>query len=497
MPPSALSPSSAQTQSFTRWVAASLAAFVPLSTFAQESPDPELFARPAFQLLRQNEDWSGLAGRDRTATGDFFDPAKFIPLSDDESIWASFGMRWRSRVEAWDNFNFGGPGDRSDIFWLNRFEFHGDLHAGENLRLFVEGKSALSTDRSLPGGTSTPALFVDELDLQQAFVDVTLPLGDIGEVTFRPGRQEFLFGKQRLVSPLHWSNTLRTWDGVSLPSRLFGWSITPFWSQYVSPIRKYDFNQADAGTQFFGVYATGKPELLYGMGMDLYYLGLKSDATTFRVAGNTGHDERHTVGGRLFGDVFDTGLDYDVEGAYQFGSFRPGGASNDIDAFMVAAEVGYKPRDVWGEPRFFIGFDFASGDDSSTGTMETFNQLFPLGHAYLGYIDVVGRQNILDASGGVSLTPLKKTTVRLAGHGLFRANKGDGLYNAGGAIVREPGTSDERFIGVELDLTIQYQVNRHLLAEFGYSHFFAGDFIEDTGPDDDIDFFYFQLQYTF
>ena len=73
----------------------------------------------------------------------------------------------------------------------------------------------------------------------------------------------------------------------------------------------------------------------------------------------------------------------------------------------------------------------------------------------------------------------------------------DALYNAGGAVVRPGSASDERFVGSELDLLVKYEFNRHLMGMFGYSHFFAGDFIEDSGADKDIDFVYASLQFTF
>ncbi len=47
--------------------------------------------RPKFQFLRQNEDWSWLAGKDTATTGDFWDPYKHIPLSEDGTVWASLG----------------------------------------------------------------------------------------------------------------------------------------------------------------------------------------------------------------------------------------------------------------------------------------------------------------------------------------------------------------------------------------------------------------------
>jgi len=31
----------------------------------------------------------------------------------------------------------------------------------------------------------------------------------------------------------------------------------------------------------------------------------------------------------------------------------------------------------------------------------------------------------------------------------------------------------------------------------GYSHFFPGDFVKETGPAPDVDFLYLQVQYTF
>ena len=35
------------------------------------------------------------------------------------------------------------------------------------------------------------------------------------------------------------------------------------------------------------------------------------------------------------------------------------------------------------------------------------------------------------------------------------------------------------------------------MLQFGYSHFFAGSYISQTGPSKDIDFLYTTVQYTF
>ena len=112
--------------------------------------------------------------------------------------------------------------------------------------------------------------------------------------------------------------------------------------------------------------------------------------------GTTGHEDRYTIGGRVFGASH--GFDYEVENAYQFGHV----GSGDVSAWMIATEGGYTLKAPL-TPRLWLGFDYASGDDGAGGDVGTFNQLFPLGHAYFGYIDAVGRQNIVDLHPGASI----------------------------------------------------------------------------------------------
>ena len=439
------------------------------------------FKRPAYRVvLRQNENWSGLKGRDRTSTGDFFDPIKFVPLSKSGKLWASFGGSARLRFESWENFGFGPTND--DEFLLSRLRLHGDFHFGKGLRLFVEGKGAFSTERDLPGGQRT--LDNDELDLQQAFADLTLPLGDKSSLTTRAGRQILLFGNQRLVSPLPWGNALRAWDGVSTRLSLPGWVVTGFWTQFV-PVRKYRFNKSDAQTAFYGVYTAGAfPDT--GLGLDLYWLRLDRDDA---------RERRNTAGGRLSGKILGTGFDFDLEGAYQFGDL----GSVEIEAFMVAAQAGYTFVEFRGRPRIWIGFDYASGGTSSSGDVQTFDPLFPLGHAYLGFIDVVGRQNIIDLSAGVSVKLAQRLLLGVSSHFFWRADTKDALYNAGGGVVRAGSLANDRYVGAEIDTTAKFRLDRHTALLFGYSHFFTGDFVDNANPaaNNDVDFLYFSVQYLF
>jgi hypothetical protein len=187
-------------------------------------------------------------------------------------------------------------------------------------------------------------------------------------------------------------------------------------------------------------------------------------------------------------------FDYEIESAYQFGELGAG----DINAWMFTNEEGYTFKPCPLAPRLWLGFDYASGDSTAGGDVGTFNQLFPLGHAYFGYIDEIGRQNILDLHPGLSVKCASdKLTVKTEGHFFWRAEAADALYNAGGGVVRRgaPGTSKD--VGEEVDLVASYRFNRHLDVEAGYNHFFPGTFIKQTGPDSSINFFYLQTQIYF
>ena len=91
----------------------------------------------------------------------------------------------------------------------------------------------------------------------------------------------------------------------------------------------------------------------------------------------------------------------------------------------------------------------------------------------------------------------RKLTLRGDYHLFWRASDADAVYNAAGGVLRADNGSDASYVGSEIDLLLNWQIDRHLSSYLGYSHFFAGDFIEQTGPSDDIDFFYAALTYTF
>ncbi len=465
--------------------------------FGQAQPMPSTPELPGYKLLRQDEDWSKFV---ETPGGDTFDPLKHIQVG--EKAWLSVGARIEARNEQWDGFGFGGlssaknvapaqvgtPTKNSDNFTLSRMLAHGDLTIGEHLRAYVELMTAQSTDRDLQGGRRVTDM--DSFAFQQAWFDLKTTDGTT-KLRLRTGRQSFGFGNQRLISSLPWANTLNRWDGFTSQWSRSNWTVNGLLTWYV-PVDKTHENLRDDDKSLYGLYATRTPQP-GETGLDLYVLG--TTRADVKVSDLTGDERRHTLGSRMWGSFAERG-DWEVEGGWQVGEL---GAS-DVNAWFFTTVTGWKLDTESLSPRIFAGIDLASGDRKPGGELNTFYQLYPLGHLYLGYADTVSRQNIAAAHVGASIKPGAATTVTLTLHTLNLMSDQDAIYQLNGSIARPvpaSGAFKSKHIGEELDLLVQHRLYRHLDFYGGYSHVFTGDAVAETGEADDIDFLYLGMIFTF
>jgi hypothetical protein len=421
----------------------------------------------------------------------------------------------RYRYERFDNTNFGSGFEDTDGYHLIRLLAHADLHLTNYFRFFVQGKSALIEDGGIGANGAPRGTDADELDLEQAFADFNLPLtGGSDQLTLRVGRHEMAYGAQRVIGPSDWANARRAFDGGKIMLVTGRNQLDAFWVRPVD-IEREEFNNGDSDISFAGLYDVYQLPDMFAKGdksrAEAYALLLNRSNARFgqnaAAPAAAADEDRYTIGGRFY--TAPKPFDLDVEAAYQFGQYDGG----DISAWMVATEAGYTFDTVTLKPRLFVGFDYASGDDDpNDADLGTYNQLFPTSHTFFGYADVIGRQNIIDAHGGADLVLrenarwAKRVTLRIEDHFFWRANTDDALYatNSGVAaapavagVARAAGGSDAAYVGNELDVLLNWQFDRHLLGYIGYSHVFAGEFIEDTGPNNDIDFIYAAMVFTF
>jgi len=450
---------------------------------------------PNYTLSRWDEDYRYLrdpAQGERES--DFFDPIKYIRFNDKGDIYLSLGGQARYRYEYFHNNNFGaGPQDPNG-YNLLRLLAHADLHLGDNFRIFVQSKSALEDNRE--GGPR--GVDADEIDIQQAFGEFAFRFNnDKDRGMIRAGRQDLIYGAQRLIGVSDWTNVRRTFDGVRGSIGIGNQTIDAFWVRPVV-VDKERMNSSDDNTNFAGIYdVISLPDFMREARtkLDLYALWLGHD-NTLPPGGPSNDSDTYTLGAHLFTNP--KPWDLDVEADYQLGTF----SSNDIRAWSFAIEGGYTFSGVTWTPRLLAGFDAASGDDNpAAGNHKTFNQLFPSGHPYFGYIDAIGRQNIVDVHGGINFQFTPSLSALLEHYFFWRENSNDAVYNATGAPLIAGGLGSSKYIGSEFDALLTWQIDRHLTTYVGYSHFFAGDFVEEagsgTGFDKDIDFVYGAITFTF
>jgi Alginate export len=116
-------------------------------------------------------------------------------------------------------------------------------------------------------------------------------------------------------------------------------------------------------------------------------------------------------------------------------------------------------------------------------------------------MDVFSWQNIHDIEVSVKFAPTKKLTGKVEFHAFWLASTDDSWYRANGVATVRPLNAAARsasgYAGAEVDATLTYAMSRNVSIEVGYSHFFAGDYLADTGASDDADFVYVQTGFTF
>ena len=380
--------------------------------------------------------------------------------------YVSLGGYFRERYEFFEHMNFGSEPENPDQYFTNRTLLHADFHLGKHLRIFVEPCSyTVQGDLGTPRPTDE-----DQLDINQAFVDLSTDLGSDFSLTLRPGRYEMVYGSGRLVDPREGPNIRQRWDGIkAILKKSDVLQVDAFLTRPTLNTPGIFNDHGDPNRSFWGVYATTlRPSSLWSSQWDLYYLGYQSDFSSYEP--ESGAETRQTVGIRWWGKQ--NAVDYDFEGDDQWG--HVGGAN--VVAWQGAFQAGYT-FDAPDGPRLAARGDFTSvGGDSST--LHTFNSLFAAIGPFSGEPALFVPSNLL------AIRPIYQQTfsptLSLMTECIFywRTSVNDGVYGPG-LFIPSSGSS-ARFVGAQPDVELIFQIDPHFSIFTYYSHIFAGQFISDV-----------------
>ena len=459
----------------------------------------------------------------------------------------TFGGEYRLRGEWRNNVDFrktdtaGGStagnsnynaSDSAD-FWMQRVRLTTNVKATDDttVKITLQDTRMWGASQNAGGGpqltdngstntfsAASQAASNNTTDLHESYLNVA-KLFDTN-LSVRLGRQELVYGDQRLIGSFGWSNNGRSFDAIKFTHATELVNVDLFTSKIA------ENNRTATDQDFNGIYASST-KLLPGHTLDVYYLSLRDHAeggTPFgwgaantivpsgsrlastNIIGTPSKTQvLNTYGVRVKGAG--AGVDYTAELPIQRGRISTGNAAclgctsqthnYKIKATAFALKAGYS---IPAAAKLRLGFeyDYASGDKdgfstTSTGgsaeVVGTFFNLFPTNHDKLGLMDQQAWRNVKAYNLNASIAPMDKLSL-LASYWKFNlASRYDGWYGAGTWNTNATGirTANTRTtvgrvstdVGKELDLIATYKYNSSVTVELGAARFFAGKFIKD------------------
>jgi hypothetical protein len=401
--------------------------------------------------------------------------------------------------------DFQHNGDSDNTYFLLRERVHLGYTPCSWFQVYgeMQDAGAYNDDRN-------PSPDTDHDGLRQAWVG----LGNVLEfpLTLTAGRQELIYGDQRLIGTADWLNIGRTFDAVKLRYTAPAFRIDGFVSQPVIP-DKYECDTSDSHDRFSGIYGSTKT-LVPFQETQLYFLSRNVDQRPATEQSDKLYPlasprDIYTIGARVKSLPGAVGnWDYEAEAAGQLGRFKSSNTSPSLEqqAYAVHAAGGYTWTNAWGSPRLGLEYNYASGDsDAKDGTHGTFDNLYPSNHGLYGIMDFFSLQNLHDLRLASSVAPVKDLLVKLELHEFWLADTHDYFYQANGTPRTTRGyginPSAESHVGAELDLTASYTITRYASVQGGYGHFFTGDYVKDSlashGGAKDANYLYAQMYFNF
>lgn len=420
--------------------------------------------------MRFDEDYSYL--RDSIRNG--YERLKYLPLSANGNSYISFGGEARLEYADFHNEDWGRLGIGHNNFLLQRYDVHADLHFSPRIRVFAQIRSGWESGRK----NGPRPIDEDKLNMQNLFVDVVAWRKKERSLTARLGRQELDYGSGRLVSVREGPNLRLYFTGAKImyaSRRLF---IDAFLMMADTVNTGAFDNKPTKQPNLWGAYS--KWIIPHSGNLDFYYLGFHRGLSFFESG--AAPETRHTIGGRFW--KYGGGFIYNLEGAYQFGTF----GSSTISAWTASADIGYMFEQKWGKPTINLRHDYISGDQNpNDGVLQTFNPLYPKG-GYFGFSPQIGPVNLIDIHPYATLNPTSKLILQADAVFNWRYSLKDGVYRPSGGFNLSGEGSGKRYIGTAWLLSGVYSVNRFLSANIGIQYFKTGSFIQDviTTPKDGL-----------
>ncbi len=394
----------------------------------------------------------------------------------------------RERYQSFDNLNCNNAVNKNSWEFDSRLFLKAKGDFGNGLSVFLQPQAMLIQNHATSSGNFSQA------DLLQAYVQYQK-----AGLGVRLGRQQLVYGDQRLLGHLGWKDVARTFDGVKAMYKADNIAFDVF---AVHPADITNMTPSTAQPQgkslvtwedrtLIGAYGTYT--IAPKTGLDAYLINWKHGQ---QAAVGKGRNI-NTYGLRGFGTW--GAIDATAEAVFQSGDW-----ANNIkqSASAYAVKAGYS-FDAW-KTRVGVEYDFSPGDNKQNATTHK-NFVFPFhtNHAHYGEMDRFSWANMKDLRFSAKTSPLKNLTLMGNVH-LLSLDKAQGdwlnVVGAGNLYAGAP-TYTQTKAGTEIDLKVVYKVaavqGLKLVGFYGIFNPGAAVAERNAGKSDAPHFAYMLGQYAF
>jgi hypothetical protein len=336
--------------------------------------------------------------------------------------------------------------------------------------------------------------------------------GNSRPLSIRYGIHNFEFLDRRIIANNQWRNTANTFQGFhgTIGQESNDWSVDLL---AIQPLKRFEYDRDKAVDPIWVYGAIGHwrkwsdvitVEPYYFQRRNPRYIDSSNKFVTNRVV--------HMPGVRAYGQLPETGFDFDASILPQFGTKgainkvpdlvgtvdagkdSATRAAENIRALGYTAELGYTWKEHPWKPRLAAFYGFASGDNlanpTTSGTKPAgatstdltdnrFERFYGFQRPWSAQ-DYVVFENISAPKVRLEFRPHKDLRVDLGYSWFWLASGSDRYYRANSAASTDHDYTEKygSHIGNEIDIRARYALTKSTEITVGYSYFKAGTFTE-------------------
>ncbi len=323
---------------------------------------------------------------------------------------------------------------------------------------------------------------VNKLNLFQGYLELYFKNSFIQnrEISLRAGRMAFEAMDRKLIARDDWGNSGTNFHGFRaiIGKKENDWQLDNF---VLNPIVKKTDDPDEVN----------KNQLIYGSILHFrkfshiatlqpFFFKLTQDQSSSASKRNI-----NSPGLRFYGDVGDSGFDFDFIGIRQFGESD----NKEFSAYAHATEIGYNYQHKT-KPRLSLVYGYASGDKNPyDNKSQNFERFYGFNRPWSNN-NAIEWQNLETIKSRLELQPSTKVRFEGSYSYYWLASATDSWKRAD---LQDKTGRSSTFIGRDFDFRSHYEITDNLRTTIGYAHFIPERFTKSVGRNQSSDFVYLEI----